>query len=274
MSAFAQTAAAANISAHGTTSMVLEPADFRREFVCPEESMRYAGSLVQLVFGKLRDSAKQPVVVEFGSGTGEPVISAILNSQFSGVVHGYEVNAEASETADRLIEEYGLAKKYIVHHASFFETNHIPAADYLIANPPYVPCRDRTLLTLPDLCGGEDGNTVSKNLLSSGYKNVFLEVSSYSDPEDLVRHAHDEGYKITDFLLTPMTLGVYSRQDIVQERLNEMRAEGKAFFTRTSYFVGSAFFTKEETNEPDLSSDFLACLTAAGRQNQKVLRPA
>lgn len=263
-----------NAAAH-QSSMVMEPSgDFRREFVCPEESMRYAGSLVQLVFGKLRDGVKQPVVIEFGSGTGEPVISAILNSKFAGVVHGYEVNAEASETADRLIEEYGLAKKYIVHNTSFFDAKHIPAAEYLVANPPYIPCSDRSLLTLPDLCGGEDGNTISKQLLSSGYKNVFLEVSSYSNPEDLIKHAHDQGYKITDFLITHMPLGVYSRQDIVQERLNQMREAGKAFFTKNSYFVGSAFFTKESTAAPDLSADFFACLTAAGRQNQTGLRPA
>lgn len=248
--------------------------DFRREFVCPEESTRYAGSLEQLIFNKLRNRAEPAVVVEFGSGTGEPVISAILNSGFNGVVHGYEINAEASETADRLIQEYGLAKKYIVHNASFFDAKHIPQADYLVANPPYIPCRDRSTLTLPDLCGGEDGNTVSKNLLSRGYQNVFLEVSSYSDPEGLVKHAHDEGYKITDFLLTHMLLGVYSRQDVVQERLSEMRAAGKAFYTNTSYFVGSAFFTKETGNEPDLSADFLACLTAAGRQKQHAFRPA
>ncbi len=54
--------------------------DFRKEFVCPEESMRYASSLEQLLFNGLRDQEVAPTIIEFGSGTGEAVISAILKS--------------------------------------------------------------------------------------------------------------------------------------------------------------------------------------------------
>jgi len=243
--------------------------DFRREFVCPEESSRYAGSLEQLVFSRVRKDTANAVIVEFGSGTGEPVISAILNSGFAGVVHGYEINPEAAAIADDLINQYGLAKRYIVHNSSFYESDRIPHADYLIANPPYVPSKDRTLLTLPDLCGGPDGNSVSKSLMSyandHGCPNVFLEVSSYSNPTDLIDHAKSLGYRLIDFQITMMPMGVYSRQDVVQERLHEMRREGKAYFTEGHYLVGSALFTKAAAVEPDLSPEFLACLTSIGK---------
>ena len=238
--------------------------DFRREFVCPEESMRYAGSLEQLVFSKFRNG-EAPTIVEFGSGTGEAVISAILNSGFSGIVHGYEINPEASGIADHLISQFGMAKQYIVHNISFFETLRKPQADYLIANPPYIPCENRELLILPGLCGGKNGNDVSKNILSSSYENVFLEVSSYSDPIGLIEHAKSLGYKITDFQISRMPFGIYSRQDIVQQRLNQMQGEGKAFYTDNCYLVGSAFFTKADNHEPDLSLEFLTCLTSLGR---------
>jgi len=235
--------------------------------------MRYAGSLEQLVFSKFRNGHSSPTVIEFGSGTGEPVISAILNSKFSGTVHGYEINPEASETADRLIAEYGLAKRYVVHNISFFETHRIPPSDYLIANPPYLPCEDRNLLTLPDLCGGKEGNDITKQLLSSGYQNVFLEVSSYSNPVAVIDHALSLGYKISDFQITQMPFGVYSRQDIVQKRIHEMREAGKAFFTDNCYLVGSAFFTKAADNETDLSSEFLASLISLGRVPFKQAAP-
>jgi hypothetical protein len=239
--------------------------DFRKEFVCPEESMRYAGALEQLVFSRLRNVKERPTIIEFGSGTGSPVISAIMNSNFMGVVHGWEINPDAAEEADELIERFGLTKQYIIHNMSYFKSRRIPKAEYLIANPPYLPCENGALLTLPELWGGVNGNDVSKKLLSCGYKNVFLEVSSYSNPIDLIVHAMNLGYKLVDFQITQMPFGIYSRQDIVQKRIQEMKSSGKAFFSDNCYLVGSAFFTKSSDENRDLSQDFLACLTSLGR---------
>ena len=207
------------------------------------------------------------MVIEFGSGTGSPVIAAILNAGFSGIIHGYEINPDAAETAVALIEKNHLAGKYVVYNESFFDSIGIPKSDYLIANPPYLPCDDAERLTLPYLSGGSEGIDISKRLLSSGYKNVFLEVSSYSNPAALIGHARSLGYKIADFQITQMPFGVYSRQDIVQQRIHEMREAGKAFFTNNCYLVGSAFFTKASAGEPDLSDEFMSCLTSLGRAN-------
>lgn len=240
--------------------------DTRKKFFCPEESRRYSGALEQLVFNKLQDNDKISKIVEFGSGTGEPVISALINSNYLGTVEGYEINGEAVETAISLIEEFGLSRQYTVHHQSFFAADGAVDAEYLIANPPYLPALDRNVLTLPDLCGGEDGIDISKALLSTGCPNVLLLVSSYSNPKELLRHASSLGYKITDFQITKMSFGVYSRQDVVQRRIHDMKAEGKAFFTSNCYLVGGAFFTREESEDTDLSAEFESCLTALGRQ--------
>ncbi|HEU0117839.1 MAG TPA: SAM-dependent methyltransferase [Alphaproteobacteria bacterium] len=234
----------------------------RKKFICPEESSRYSGSLEQLVFNKLRDIPINATVIEFGSGTGSPVISAILNSGFWGTVHGYEISPEAAETANALIWENQLSRQYIIHNESFFEAKAIPQADYLIANPPYIPCDDRNSLLLSGLCGGPEGNDVSKKLLSAGYKNVFLEVSSYSNPVAVVEHARSLGYKIIDFQTTQMPFGMYSRQPHVWQRIQELKSAGKAFFSANCYMVGSALFTRDLTREADLSAEFIAGLTA------------
>ncbi|MDE2020225.1 MAG: SAM-dependent methyltransferase [Patescibacteria group bacterium] len=266
----AQTTLRSDATEFGSTRpKVVEAPDFRREFVCQEESMRFACSLEQIVFSRFQNGNSKPTIIEFGSGTGEPVIWALdrNRSSFAGIIHGYEINVEAAETAERLIGEYGLAARYVVHPVSFFETQRKPQADYLIANPPYLPCKEENKgrLFLPYLFGGESGNDISKKLLDCGYNNVFLEVSSYSDPVAVVEHAQQLGYKIENFSISPLTLGVYSRQNIVQERLQEMRKAGKAFYSNDGYLVGGAFFTKENNGKPDLSDDFLASLTGIGR---------
>lgn len=118
---------------------------------------------------------------------------------------------------------------------------------------------------LPDLCGGPDGTKVSRHLLSAGYRNVFLEISSYSNPAAVVGHARQLGYRTADFLITQMPFGPYSRQPVVQARLCELKAAGRAFYSEHCYLVGSAYFTKAAEAEPDLSADFLSCLTGIGR---------
>jgi hypothetical protein len=233
-----------------------------KEFVCPEESKRYASILEMLLLNKLQSNNMAPAIVEFGSGRGEPVISAIVNSKFKGTVYGYEINPLSCEGAEQLIAEQGLLDQYIISNISFFETQRMPKADYLIANPPYLPCASREQLILPYLCGGPDGDEVTRKLLARKYRHVLLEVSSYSNPVAVVKFAQSQGYKIADFLVGPLPFGPYSRQDIVQKRIREMKAEGKAFFAEDHYLVGSAQFTLDPACNNDLSKKFLDCLTS------------
>jgi Methyltransferase small domain len=234
--------------------------DCRKEFVCPEESARYAGMLEQMVFSKSSGAPPPASIIEFGSGTGEPIISAILKSGYTGRVDGYEINATAAAEARALIVEHGLLGQYVVHDASFFEAGPDPRFDCLIANPPYLPCERGDVLTLPDLWGGIDGIDISKRLLSCGYPKVFLLVSSYSNPAALIGHARRCGYGISDFQVSKMSFGVYSRQDHVQRRIREMLVAGTAFFSENCYLVGGAVFSKDAGEPGDLSAEFLASL--------------
>lgn len=243
------------------TDLIRGEVEFRKKFMCPEESARYSGALEQMVFNRIRGDFSQ-TVIEFGSGTGSPVVSAILNSDFLGTVYGFEINVEAVQSAVSLINENGINRQYVIRNESFFEARDIPAAEWLIANPPYIPCENPELLLLPDLCGGKAGNDVSKRLLSRGYPNVLMEISSYSDPQALIEHARSLGYKILDFTITHMPFGVYSRQNIVKDQIDKMKKAGKAFFSENCYLVGSAFFNKSSPNATDLSDEFLACLTS------------
>ena len=123
--------------------------DFGKTFICREESQGYAESLEQLLFARFSRHDLPVTIDEFGSGTGDPIIAAILNSGFSGTVYGYEKNTEDAAEANRKIREFGLAGQYIVHPGCFFES--APrSSKYLIANPPYIPCdegsADRLLL--------------------------------------------------------------------------------------------------------------------------------
>ena len=137
------------------------------------------------------------------------MIVAILNSDFRGVVHGYEMNRIAAAKAAKVIAQFGLAGHYVVHAECFFEKSGRLDVEYAIANPPYLPCRDRDSLLLPGLWGGPEGNTVSKGLLThahdKGCPNVLLEVASYSNPTAVVEHAGRLGFKLVDLQISKMT---------------------------------------------------------------------
>ncbi len=235
--------------------------DASKKFICSEESENYALSLQKMLFNALHANCLSPTIIEFGSGTGEPIISAILNSGFTGIVHGYEINLEAACAAQELIASCGLTSQYIIHTESFFSARDVPQADYLIANPPYIPADNKADLLLPGLCGGSEGNSVAKRLLSASYTHLCLEVSSYSNPAAQIQHAQNLGYSLTRFSITELPLGIYSRQPVVIDRIRQMQQDGKAFLGDDHYSVGSAFFTKRPENQPDLSLEFFAALT-------------
>ena len=127
MSASTQQVRGNNLSVPATPNVVTTNS-YARKFICPDESLRYALSLEDMVFKKLKDSP-HATVIEFGSGEGHPVIKAMLNSGFSGIVHGYEINAEAAEAATKLIAVNHLNRNYVVYNENFFDSVGIPKAE-------------------------------------------------------------------------------------------------------------------------------------------------
>lgn len=233
-------------------------------FFCPEESQFYAQCLEKLV---LRPAAAGATVVEFGSGDGSPVISALLKSDFAGQIHGYELNAAACTLAASQIQRYDLEQQYRVHHQSFFGHQRLltqAAADCLIANPPYLPAPDDDLY-LPALHGGADGATITRRLLTQGCRQVMLMISAYANPVDTIEDAQRLGYRVADFMISPLKFGYYSCEPKVRNTISELQQRRKAFFSENIYFLAGVLFeqrSRAQPNPPDLAAELLKVMTA------------
>jgi hypothetical protein len=242
--------------------------DLKDEFVCPIESGTYSAALRRLVFSK----GKRYSVDEFGTGTGAPLVLALRGSGFRGVVRGFETNKTAVTTANSLIHRAGLQDICVVRNQSFFCPDR-EMGDVLIANPPFLPAHDQDSLRTPslpilaDLYGGPNGNELSKDLLNQGYSTVMMLVASISDPVSLIEDAQKIGFGITDFQVTNIPFGQYSRQSPVQSRLRAMVREGKAFCTNGNngnYMIGCALFQQDVPPPKDQSKAFLRVMTSLG----------
>jgi methylase of polypeptide subunit release factors len=229
----------------------------REVFICPEESQFYSSCLEHLVFNRC---ASLDTVVEFGSGDGSPVINSLLRSQFEGVVYGYEPNIAAYNTAQAAISHVKLSQRYVIKNQSFFEA-HPFNANCLIANPPYLPAPDNDI-RIPLLHGGTDGATVTKRLLSLNYPSAMVLVSSYSNPVSVINYAADQGYQVSDFMITPLKFGQYSREPKVEDQIIELRSQYKAFFLKDVYFLAGVLLKHKDPGHSDLSAELVQTLTS------------
>lgn len=227
-------------------------------FFCPEESQFYSQCLEKLVLNYID---RPEAMVEFGAGDGSPVIRCLLNTSFEGIVHGYELNPAACEVARNRIQQYGLSGKYMIHNRCFFEGLKATPANYLIANPPYIPAPDDRI-SMPALHGGADGATITKRLLSVDCENVLLMVSAYSNPIETIEHALDEGYRVADFMVTPLRFGYYSSEPKVRSWITHLRQNRKAFYSANIYFLAGVLFQKRRSAGADLSTELLKVMTA------------
>ncbi len=227
-------------------------------FFCPEESQFYSQCLEKLILNQ----GKEPVsMIEFGAGDGSPVIQCLTKIPFVGEIHGYELNPSACEVARSRIQQYQLEGKYTVHNQCFFEGLRSASFTHLIANPPYIPAPDEDIC-MPALHGGEDGATITKQLLSMDCDNVMLMISAYSNPIDTIEHALEQGYHIADFMVTPLRFGYYSSEPKVRNWITEMRQRQQAFYSEKIYFLAGVLFEKKRSTSVDLSSELLKVMTA------------
>lgn len=226
-------------------------------FFCPEESNFYSHCLETLVFQNCFNSES---ILEFGSGDGSPVIKSLLRSEFEGVVHGFELNSLACQVANSKIREYQLSDRYIIHNRCLFDSAK-PDATYLVSNPPYLPALDNKLYQ-PLLHGGIDGITVTKKLLSLNYPNVLVLVSSYSNPEDLINYALANNYVVSDFAISPLQFGYYSSEPKVKDRIQELRRNNRAFYSKNIYLLAGVLFTKESAYSGDVSTELVKLMTS------------
>ncbi|ABA24219.1 conserved hypothetical protein [Trichormus variabilis ATCC 29413] len=225
-------------------------------FFCPEESNFYSNCVENFI---LRNSDQSDAIIEFGSGDGSPVINSLLRNQFNGVIYGFELNTSAWKTANLTIDEYNLTDKYVVNNSSLFEAS-TPEANYLIANPPYLPAPDADIY-MPLLFGGEDGATVTNDLLCLGYENALLLVSSFSNPISTIKQAQNNGYNVSNFIILPLKFGYYSSETKVKNHIEKLRKNNMAFYSREYYFLAGVLFQKK-ASVIDLSQELTQVMTS------------
>lgn len=226
-------------------------------FFCPEESYFYSYCLERFV---LSTCAKAELVVEFGSGDGTPIIHSLTRNSFLSKIHAYELNDSACQVARSRIEKYGLSDRYTVYNESFFDAAR-PQAEYLIANPPYLPAPDDEI-QMPALRGGNDGSGITCRLLTLDYPAVLLMISSYSNPVDTVECAIANGYYVADFMVSPLQFGYYSSEAKVKRTIQQLKSDRQAFCTDTIYFLAGVLFRKHHRTAVDLSAELVKVMTA------------
>jgi len=189
-----------------------------------------------------------------------PMIQAVLNTSFQGVIHGYEINDISWKQANSRIRNHQMETRYFVHHASFFDACKKPCASTLVTNPPYLPAWTDDCLYIKALFGGTDGSMISRKLLSLEYPTVLLMISSFSNPAGLLRYAGEQGYSVVDFLARPLSFGCYSSQPEVKKRINELRREHKAYYSEHYYLLAGVVFQKQNHADKELYAELMAIM--------------
>ena len=227
-------------------------------FFCPEESQFYSQCLERMVLNRCTSSDR---VIEFGSGDGSPVIHSLLKTSFQGKIHGYELNSTSAKLAQARIDRYQLNDKYVVRNQCFFEGLQQSGANYLIANPPYLPAPDNDIY-MPSLHGGADGAAITQRLFTIGCDRVLSLISAYSNPVETIEYAIDCGYQVIDFTISPLEFGYYSSESKVRETITALKSDSKAFYSQNVYLLAGVLFEKQTQNSQDLSAELLHVMTA------------
>jgi methylase of polypeptide subunit release factors len=201
------------------------------------------------------------LVIEFGSGDGSPVIHGLLRTTFKGTIHGYELNPKACQLAQSRIRQYRLSDRYVVRNQCFFEGWKQSRANYLIANPPYLPAPDNNIY-MPSLHGGADGAAITQRLFSVGCERVLTLISAYSNPVETIEYAFAQGYQVVDFAIAPLKFGYYSSESKVKDTITALRRDRKAFYSQNIYLLAGVLFKKHHQGDANLSAELLQVMTA------------
>ncbi|MCL9762726.1 methyltransferase [Frankia sp. AiPa1] len=204
-------------------------------FYDPVESSFYSWCVERL----LRSAAAAPFlgagIVELGAGTGLPIIEALSRCEATVTVRGFERDPESLRVARRLVAMKA-PPGYTVEPGDFFEHGVHGPELVAVANPPYLAAPPDDPGT-PELWGGERGSGVTCRLLSGPFDVVMLMVASIADPLAVIDHAEASGYLVADWCVRPIVFGRHSRAAGVQGRLEELRAQGRAFSSDAGYLL-------------------------------------
>jgi hypothetical protein len=225
-----------------------------------EESEFYAQCVRDFLFRHTYELLENKEIIELGVGTGETIAELFRYHSFTGKIRGYEIDPASYECACQLIDVNSVSDRYMVINDDFFQA--VPGSvlgGCAISNPPYLPAFDRPL-HMPELWGGHDGSSVTKQIIECGFECLVLLVSSFSNPVSIIDFAASHGYRVLDFAARTMRFGVYTNAPKVHERIAELSRQGKAFVSADRYCVAGVAWVKDRGIEGQEVSDLSAAL--------------
>jgi methylase of polypeptide subunit release factors len=229
---------------HTSGPVSLRAAQGGKVFQDREESEFYAQCVRDFLFRHSYELLENKEVVELGVGTGETIVELLKYHDFNAKIRGYEIHAESCERAQRLVEDNGVADRYIVANADFFEAvAHLELGGCAISNPPYLPAEDDDIL-MPGLWGGGDGSAVTKRILECGFECLIMLVSSFSNPLSTIDYAAEQGYRVLDYVVRTMRFGPYSSESRVRQRIEQLGQEGSAFVSADRYCLAGVAWVR------------------------------
>ena len=63
-------------------------------------------------------------------------------------------------------------------------------------------------------------------------------------------------------MISPLQFGYYSSEPKVRQRIEELKKQGKAFYSENVYFLAGVLFKKQSLYNVDLSSELLKVMKA------------
>lgn len=236
---------------------------YKEIFYDPEESEFYGRCVEALVTNEepYGDVFKKGIV-EFGSGNGLSVARALKRARFTGSVRGIELETEAYQAAQASVKSEDVGNVYEVGQGDFFEVGARGEERCAIGNPPYLPA-EASEIRIPGLWGGADGSDCLRRLLDMDFELLMSVISSISNPAAVLAYGRDRGYVVSDWVARPLTFGVYSREPVVWERIQALRADHKAFFLSDEYMIAGATWVRPTATGPvDRSASLERTLTS------------
>jgi len=226
-----------------------------------EESEFYAQCVRDFLLRHSYELLEDKEIVELGVGTGETIAELLRYHGFTGKIRGYEIDRASYEYARKLVDDRAVSDRYLVTNENFFQA--IPrsvAGGCVISNPPYLPAHDQSI-RMPELWGGSDGSSVTKQIIECGFDHLVLLVSSFSNPLSIIDFASSRGYRVLDFAVRTMRFGAYSSEPKIRARIAELSGQDEAFVSADRYCVAGVAWVKNPA-AVDLSDALARALTS------------
>ena len=203
-------------------------------FVATKDSLLYS-KLLKESFDRLNDSS---TLIDLGTGSGVPLISAFLQTKTKAVAIGLDIDNEALKIARDNLNLFKLEGRVQLKCQSMLDylsdSTNFTAAEKLAvaANPPYLPCPGAPTEEFTPVHGGEDGTLYLEGILTRPYSEntlVAIQWGSVTNPAKIFALIHGR-FEIRFLQAWELPFGKYSLSPAINAHLHRQRDLGKAVF--------------------------------------------